>query len=159
MYYKSVLCVSTWIWQLQQKSAGEVSRGLCSGCASRSGFIHMVTWERAKIRAQGWWKVPGEHRFLPSFCCPSRKSLARIILNSYSVGTTCVRVAGMEVSGRKLPKNEEKPPSSYSSRYMETWIPGDSPTLGWFSPTPMGLAAVLFSGGVSSSSGISWYEN
>lgn len=121
MYYKSVLHVSTWIWQLQQESSGEVSRGLCSGSASRSGFIRVVIWETAKIGAQGWWKVPGEHRFLLCFCFLTRESLARIILNSYSVGTTCVRVAGMEVSGRKWPKYEERPPSSYSRRYMETW--------------------------------------
>lgn len=158
MYYKNVLCVSTWIWQLQQKSAGEVSRGLCSGSASRSGFIRVVIWGRAKIRAQGWWDVPGEHRFFPCFCCP-RKSLARIILSSYSVATTNVRVAGMEVSSRKWPKYEENPPSSYCSRYMETWIPGDGLTLAWFSQTPMGLAAVLFSGGISFSSGIFQYEN
>lgn len=65
----------------------------------------------------------------------------------------------MEVSGRKWPKYEENPPSSYSSRNTETWIPGDSLTLAWFSQTPMGLAAVLFSGGVSSSSGVFQYKN
>lgn len=104
-----------------------------------------MIWERAKIRhrddgkCQGWWKVPGQHRFIPCFCCPTQKSLARIILNTYSVGTVFVRVAGMEVWGRKRPKYEEKPPWSYSSRYMEVWIPGYGRTLAWFSQTWWGL--------------------
>lgn len=36
----------------------------------------------------------------------------------------------------------------------DTWRPGDGVTIAWFSQTPMGLPDVLFSGGVSSSSGI-----